>query len=214
MPRSGGDDLGRAADPEIRKEYPSASEASRVMPNTGDCEAHPVPSRTRSRWQRPLEAGCLHAPGPMRGPSRVRIEARHRLQYPTSRAVRSDPEERPSRRRPPRRPCRNTVPHRSDPEERPSRRRPPRRPCRNTVPHRSDPEERPSRRRPPRRPCRNTVPHRSDPEERPSRRRPPRRPCRNTVPHRRCRVAGATTSAGQQTRRSGRNTRARAKPRA
>ena len=56
---------------------------------------------------------CLHAPGPMRGPARVRIEARHRLHYRTSRAVRSDPEEDRTRRRPPRRPCRNTVPHRS-----------------------------------------------------------------------------------------------------
>ena len=40
------------------------------------------------------------------------IEARHRLHYRTSRAVRSDQEEHRTRRRPPRRPCGKTVPHR------------------------------------------------------------------------------------------------------
>ena len=60
-PRSGeAPPPGGAADREIRREDPSANEASRVMPNTGDCDGTPVPSRrlTRLSWQRPLEAGC------------------------------------------------------------------------------------------------------------------------------------------------------------
>ncbi len=40
------------------RKTPSANEATHVMPNTGDCERPAVPSRTRQRWQRPLEAGC------------------------------------------------------------------------------------------------------------------------------------------------------------
>ncbi len=40
---------------------------------------------------------CLHAPGPMRGPRRVRIEARHRLRSRTSRAAQHGPSVAPRR---------------------------------------------------------------------------------------------------------------------
>ena len=78
-PRSGGDDRGRAADPEIRKEDPERERSLARDAEHGRLR-QACPSEDVLCWQRPPGSRmCLHAPGPMRGPSRVRIEARHRL---------------------------------------------------------------------------------------------------------------------------------------